>query len=262
MRLPPVFYHWFRDPLPYMEGLQLQERIHRLQLRARKTSGNHRDFLFLLEHRPVYTFGRRQADDPDEAESAVRLEHTGADVVFTQRGGQTTYHGPGQVIGYPLLDLGRTSPPMGIRDYICRMQKMLQVHLAEEHDIKHAASKHTGVFLDAHTKVASIGVQVRHRLTTHGFALNVTSEPLQWFDRVVACGLTDVKAGSIEGAVPSSQPVAVLNELPGLIRRFGRLYQRDMVPLDIYAEGEAEEVVRGVQMEPPSRGLWHRAPLV
>ncbi|KAI0666265.1 lipoyltransferase [Trametes maxima] len=262
MRLPPVFYHWFLDPLPYMEGLLMQERIHALQLRARKTSGNHRDFLFLLEHRPVYTFGRRQANDPEEMAEASRLEATGADVVFTTRGGQTTYHGPGQIVGYPLLDLGRSSPPMGIRDYICRMQKLLQTHLAEEHDIKYATSEHTGVFLDAHTKVASIGVQVRHRLTTHGFAVNVTSEPLQWFDRVVACGLTDVRAGSIADAVSSYEPVSVLDELPGLIRRFGRLYQREMIPLDIHADGEVEQVVREAQAEATSRGLWHRAPLV
>ncbi|KAI0374572.1 lipoyltransferase [Pilatotrama ljubarskyi] len=249
-----------------MDGLQLQERVHQLQLLARKTSGNHRDFFFLLEHRPVYTFGRRQGDDSQIASEAMRLRATGADCVFTLRGGQTTYHGPGQIIGYPLIDLGRTSPPMGIRDYICRMQKLLQSHLAEEHGIKHVPSEHTGVFLDGRTKVASIGVQVRHRLTTHGFALNVTREPLPWFDKIVACGLADVKAGCIADAVEpngaGAEPYgSVTREYPGLASRFGQIYGRDLVPLDLSAEGEVEDAVRLVEMRAFSLGPWHRTPV-
>ncbi|EIW65013.1 lipoyltransferase [Trametes versicolor FP-101664 SS1] len=264
MRLPPIFYHCFREPLPYTRALELQERIHQLQLLTRKTSGNHRDFLFLLEHRPVYTFGRRQGDDSEAAQEALRLKATGADCVFTLRGGQTTYHGPGQIIGYPLIDLARTSPPMGIRDYICRMQKLLESHLAEEHGIKHIPSDNTGVFLDEHTKVASIGVQVRHRLTNHGFALNVTPEPLAWFNKVVACGLTDVKAGCISDTVESKGGAAldsIAGELPGLVKRFGRIYERDTVPLDISAEGEEEEAVRAMVAESVSSGPWHRKPV-
>ncbi|KAI0358964.1 lipoyltransferase [Trametes cingulata] len=264
MRLPPVFYHCFRNPVPYVDGLNLQERIHQLQLLARKTSGDHRDYLFLLEHRPVYTFGRRQGDDSDIAMEALRLRATGADCVFTLRGGQTTYHGPGQIIGYPLLDLGRTSPAMGIRDYICRMQKLLQTHVVEEHGIKHIASEHTGVFLDERTKVASIGVQVRHRLTTHGFALNVTREPLPWFEKIVACGLADVKAGCIANATEPDgiDPYgSVAGEYPGLIGRFGRIYGRDMVPLDLSSEGEVEDAVRLVEMKALTRGPWTRKPV-
>ncbi|KAI0771011.1 lipoyltransferase [Trametes elegans] len=264
MALPPVYVHWFRNPVQYMQGLMLQERIHQLQLLVRKSSGNHRDFLFLLEHRPVYTFGRRQGDDAEEASEALRLRATGADCVFTQRGGQTTYHGPGQIVGYPLLDLGRTSPPVGIRDYICRMQKTLETHLAEQHDLRHASSEHTGVFLDPKTKVASIGVQVRHRLTTHGFAFNVTDEPLAWFDKTVACGLTDVKAGSIAGAVRArdgTHNISVLSELPGLLQRFGRIYGRDLMKLDLSADGEVEEVVRSVELDAARRGPWLRRPV-
>ncbi|KAH9850945.1 lipoyltransferase [Lenzites betulinus] len=244
MRLPPIFYHCFKHPVPYKAALELQERIHRLQLLARKASGNHRDFLILLEHRPVYTFGRRQGEDDDSRGEALKLEGTGADCVFTPRGGQTTYHGPGQITGYPLIDLGRTSPPMGIRDYICRMQKLLETHLAEEHGIKHAP--------------------MRHRLTSHGFALNVTAEPLAWFNRVVACGLTDVKAGCISDVVRSRKgipPTSIHDELPGLITRFGRSYGREMVPLDISMEGDAEDAIRAVIKESTSRESWLSEPL-
>ncbi|CDO70903.1 hypothetical protein BN946_scf184829.g11 [Trametes cinnabarina] len=264
MRLPPIYYHWFREPLPYMQGLRLQESVHRHQLLERKTTGDHRDYLFFLEHRPVYTFGRRQGNDSEEAMEMMRLRATGADVVLTLRGGQTTFHGPGQIVGYPLLDLGRTSPPMGIRDYICRMQKLLKAHLAEEHDIQPVPSEHTGVFLDEHTKVASIGVQVRHRLTTHGFALNVTAEPLSWFNKVVACGLEDVKAGCIANAVkPDVSPdsISVSKEIPGLVARFGRLYEREMLPLDIAELGQVEDVVREAEYVSRTQGPWHRTPV-
>ena len=129
MTLPPIFYHCFKTPLPYSLALSLQERIHGLQKLARLASRSHRDYLLLLEHRPVYTFGRRQLESSEEvAAEALRLKGLGADCVSTQRGGQTTYHGLGQIVGYPLLDLGRSSPPMGIREYICRDRKSTRLN--------------------------------------------------------------------------------------------------------------------------------------
>ncbi|EJF58429.1 chloroplast lipoate protein ligase [Dichomitus squalens LYAD-421 SS1] len=265
MSLPPIFYHCFKTPLPYTKALVLQEHIHAHQLLSRKTSHHHRDYLLLLEHRPVYTFGRRQLESSEEITlEASRLKGLGADCVSTKRGGETTYHGPGQVVGYPLIDLGRTSPPMGIRDYICRLQKTLEAHLLEAHGIQHIPSEHTGVFLGPHTKVASIGVQVRHRLTTHGFAMNITEEPLAWFDRVVACGLTDVKAGCIARAsstAPNPSSISVAAELPGLITRFGRVMGRDMVELDVSAEGEVEDAIRAIERDAVEMDPWPRTPM-
>ena len=264
MSLPPIFYHCFKTPLPYTKALELQERIHAHQLLARKTSQSHRDYLLLLEHRPVYTFGRRQFESSEEiASEATRLRGLGADCVSTKRGGETTYHGPGQVVGYPLIDLGRTSPPMGIRDYICRLQKTLEAHLLEAHGIQHSPSEHTGVFLDPYTKVASIGVQVRHRLTTHGFAMNITDGPLLWFDRVIACGLTDVKAGSIakfSRTRGSQNSISVASELPGLITRFGRIAERELVELDVSASGEVEDAIRATEQKAVNMGPWSRIP--
>jgi lipoate-protein ligase B len=87
---------------------------------------------------------------------------------------------------------------MGIRDYIYRMQKTMSTVLKDEYGIASVPSDNTGVFLNDTTKLGSIGVQVRHRLTTHGFAFNVTREPLAWFSQVIACGLADVKAECME----------------------------------------------------------------
>lgn len=264
MGLPPIFYHYFQRPLPYLKTLALQEHIHQLQLLQRGASGTHRDVLLLLQHRPVYTAGRRQlAESPEVALEAKRLRNLGADFVTTRRGGETTYHGPGQIVGYPLIDLSRYTPPMGIRDYICNMQKILQNHLLEEHGIHHASSEHTGVFLDERTKIASIGVQVRHRLTSHGFAMNITQEPLSWFDCVIACGLEDVKAGCIADASVrnSAKEISVETELEGIVNRFGRAFERDMTELDINADGEMEAAIREVESDAKEAGAWMPAPI-
>ena len=132
--LPPVFYHFFRQPVPYARTLLLQEKLHALQLSQRRQSKSHKDYFLLLQHRPVYTTGRRQiATSPEVLAEEARLTKIGADFVTTQRGGQLTYHGPGQIVGYPLMDLGRTTPTIHTRDYICKMQKLLERHLLEEH---------------------------------------------------------------------------------------------------------------------------------
>jgi lipoyl(octanoyl) transferase 2 len=241
----PIFFRYVTHPLPYRPTLALQESIHRIQLAQRRSNpSSHQDVFLLLQHRPVYTGGRRQSQSDLESENA-RLANIGADFVATQRGGQTTYHGPGQIVGYPLLDLSRATPIMSIKDYICRLQTTLQTYLLQSHGIKYVPSDHTGVFLDPKTKIASIGVQVRHRLTTHGFALNVTREPLAWFDQIVACGLDDVKAGSIESA--KGMTVKVEDEIDSLIKVFGDVFGREMVPLA--SEGEVGELIAELEVE-------------
>ncbi|KAJ7491275.1 hypothetical protein FB451DRAFT_637090 [Mycena latifolia] len=252
----PALYHYFRTPLPYVQTLALQERIHQLQLLHRKTS-SHKDILLLLQHRPVYTAGRRQTEDSVQDDRA-RLTNIGADFVTTARGGELTFHGPGQIVGYPLLDLSRTSPPMPVRDYVCRLQKALELHLLEAHGIKHAPTDHTGVFLDAHTKIASIGIQVRHRMTTHGFAVNITREPIPWFDQVVACGLADVKAGSVETAM--GKEVDIHGEIPGLLSRMSRMLEREFLPMNLADEGEVGEAIAAAEEDARREGDWAGAP--
>ncbi|KAI0089992.1 chloroplast lipoate protein ligase [Irpex rosettiformis] len=266
MSLPPILYHCFRTPLPYRQTLALQERLHELQLRLRRENA-HQDVLLLLEHRPVYTLGRRQDEhDPATIAEGAALQRTGADVVPTKRGGQITYHGPGQIVGYPLLDLGRTHPPIGIRDYICKMQTTLKSHLKEAHGIESSLNDNTGVFLDEMTKIASIGVQVRHRLTTHGFSINVTPEPMLWFKNVVACGLVGVRQGNIaeNTKTKARNSVTVAEEMEGLAQRFGKVFGRDMVQLEL-AEREIGPEIAAVEEEAEALqqvNPWPRAPLL
>lgn len=116
MSLRPIVYHIFSKPLPYLPALALQEKIHAIQVRSREpgkeyspsslSGTRHPDTLLLLEHRPVYTAGRRQ-DAQELEDERLRVMKSGADWVATQRGGETTYHGPGQIVGYSLFDLTR-----------------------------------------------------------------------------------------------------------------------------------------------------------
>ena len=240
-QLPPIFFHYFSRPLPYRRALRLQEEIHSLQLRQRRLSTPYDDVLLLLQHPHVYTGGRRQTES-ETASQRERLMALGADFVLANRGGELTYHGPGQIVGYPLLDLGRTSPGVRIRDYVCRLQRALSLHLREAHRLASAESVHTGLFLSEREKVASIGVQVRHRLTSHGFAMNVTHEPRAWFDEIVACGLENVKATSIERA--TGKKLDVEGEVAGIVKQFGLVMERQMVPLDVGSgAGELGELV-------------------
>jgi len=256
MPIPPILYHHFKLPLPYAPTLALQERLHELQLIQRRTA-SHQDIILFLQHRPVYTTGRRQTE-LEVHDDRIRLTNIGADFVTTTRGGQLTYHGPGQLIGYPLVDLSRTKPTMGARDYVCRMQKTVENYLREAHGIEHVPSDHTGVFLDPVTKIASVGVQIRHRLTSHGFSLNVTKEPAGWFDQVVACGLNDVKAGCIEEAVGKN--VTVEDVVRGIMKVFERIFERELAEMDLKAVGEIGVAITAVEEEARRAGDWPKAP--
>jgi lipoyl(octanoyl) transferase len=182
----------------YGDALAVQETI-----RARRQAGELPDTLLLLEHPPVYTRGRRAgAQDLPFGEDFYRAR--GIDVFDTDRGGKLTYHGPGQLVGYPIMgieDVGR---------YLRAMEGAIVAALAEQGVL--ARSRHregieyTGVWVEDR-KIASIGVHVSRGVTTHGFAVNVENDldPFSW---VTACGLPNVTMTSIArelAAAPSDR---------------------------------------------------------
>ena len=169
-----------------------------------------------------------------------------------------TFHGPGQLIGYPLIDLSRYTPAMGARDYVSRIEKVLQTHLLKSHAIRHSHSKHPGVFLSPTNKIGSIGVQIRHMLTAHGFALNITKEPLPWFDHIISCGLNGVEAVSVESEL--KKPVNIHKEIPGIIEAFGDFFGRSMEQLDLKTGGEIPEAVLALENHATQAGDWSKAP--
>jgi lipoyl(octanoyl) transferase len=173
--------------VPYSDGLAIQGT-----LRARRLAGEIPDTLLLLEHPPVYTRGRRSAEGElpfgEDFYSAKGIE-----VIDTDRGGRITYHGPGQLVGYPI---------MAVTDVVAHLRTIEDAivdALGDVGIVAHARPQdgpdYTGVWVEDR-KIASLGVHVSRGISTHGFAVNVENdlEPFSW---VVACGLPDVRMTSL-----------------------------------------------------------------
>ena len=157
------------------------------------------DQLLLLEHEPVYTIGRT----PDRS-SLLGSAHLPHPLFSINRGGQATYHGPGQLMGYPIIDLRRCG--QDLHKYLRWLEQLL-IDLLARYDI--AAQRReslTGVWIE-NRKIASIGVGVRHWITMHGFALNVCGD-LSPFDHIVPCGINNVAITSMEKETKKSFTVA------------------------------------------------------
>jgi lipoyl(octanoyl) transferase len=168
--------------VPYVEALELQRRLARDRIEGRLDH----DVLVLLEHPPVVTLGRSS-----HAENLIRPD--GIDVVEVERGGDVTYHGPGQLVGYPIFDL------RGYRQDLHWYLRTLEQALIEALGILGISAErnpgYTGVWTRGR-KIASIGVHVKQWVTWHGFALNVTTD-LGAFDRIVPCGIPGVEMTSV-----------------------------------------------------------------
>lgn len=189
------------EPLGYEDGLRLQD-----QAVAALLDGTGGECVWLLEHRPVYTIGRLR--DQSSLRDAAALPHPVHD---TNRGGQATYHGPGQLVGYPILDLTSRGRDLhghlrALEDALIRACAALGVSAARREGL-------TGVWV-AERKLASIGVGVRKWVSMHGFALNVTGESLPPFLAITPCGIAGVAMTCLEQelgrTVSMAEAVAVL----------------------------------------------------
>jgi lipoyl(octanoyl) transferase len=179
--------------VPYRAALALQEHVS-----ARRRGEELPDALLLLEHPPVYTRGRRAADD--ELLRGERFyDARGIEVIDTDRGGRITYHGPGQLVGYPIV---RVSDVVA---YLRAIEAAIIAALAREGVRARSRSVEgpdfTGVWV-ADRKIASIGVHVAHGVSTHGFAINVNNE-LEPFSFITACGLAGVETTSLARELPA-----------------------------------------------------------
>ena len=189
--------------VPYLEGWRLQEAV------ATRVRGGGPHRLLLLEHDPVYTIGRRGSEANLIAPPDV-LRRGGASVYRVDRGGDITYHGPGQLVGYPVVALGERGDLVG---YVRALEDALIDALAAYAIAGRRVPGKTGVWVDLHdgrpAKIAAIGVRVSRGVTTHGFALNVSTD-LDAFARMIPCGFAHEVASfrrlgvdaSVEGAGP------------------------------------------------------------
>jgi lipoyl(octanoyl) transferase len=174
---------------PYQATWDLQRDIH-----ARRVADETADTVLLLEHEPVYTAGRRT----DPVERPVAGMTRGADVVDVDRGGKITWHGPGQLVGYPIV---RLSEPMDVVAFVRRVEGMLIDVCADLGVTADRVDGRSGVWVHAdergpERKVAAIGIRVSRGVTMHGFAINADCD-LSWFSAIVPCGIADAGVTSL-----------------------------------------------------------------
>jgi len=206
----------------YADGVALQERV-REALRA----GRGPEHLLLLEHPHVYTLGRN-ATPGDVVLAPELLAARGIEVAESDRGGQVTYHGPGQLVGYPVIDLDPDR--RDVRRYVHDLQETLIRTLAEYgvEARRRDGQAFVGVWV-GEEKIASLGIHLKRWITTHGFALNVATE-LDYFSGIVACGLPDVRLTSIQRLTGTAPP---LPEVAAVYARcFAAVFGRRLATLD------------------------------
>jgi lipoyl(octanoyl) transferase len=196
------------DAVDYQAGWDLQRRLH-----GDVVAGRTPDTVLLLEHQPVYTAGRRT--EPFER------PFDGTPVVDVDRGGKITWHGPGQLVGYPIV---RLPSPMDVVAHVRRIEGMLIEACAVLGVTAVQVKGRSGVWVPADErgpdrKVAAIGIRVSEGVTMHGFALNCDND-LAWFDRIVPCGITDAEVTTLSRELGRDVPVAeALPVVEGLLER-------------------------------------------
>ena len=212
--------HWdFLGRFPYAEALAVQHAV-----RDAVKRGEGPEHLLLLEHPHVYTLGRN-ADEGDVLAGPEWLRARGVEIAECDRGGQVTYHGPGQLVGYPIVNL---SPDRrDIRRYVHDLQEVRGRTLADYGVTAEGREEQSliGVWV-GEEKISSIGVHLSRWITTHGFALNVSTD-LSYFAGIIPCGLNQVRMTSVErllGMAPALPEVAAT-----AARHFARIFDRELV---------------------------------
>jgi lipoyl(octanoyl) transferase len=235
--------------VPYGEARGLQRR-----LEAARQAGEISDLLLLLEHPPVYTKGRRS--EPGElpmGEDRYRMQ--GIEVCDTDRGGQVTYHGPGQLVGYPIMSLKDLRPAvprdaaedvrrLDVVDYVRRMERVMIGSLASHGVEAGVIEGLTGVWVGGAPpegrKIGSIGVHVAKGVSTHGFAINVNND-LQPFEWIVPCGIEGCRMTSLGRELGAEQDLEGFMDT--VTELFAEIYERAPVRIDRERLGELAAAV-------------------
>ncbi|KAK9452396.1 uncharacterized protein V1518DRAFT_411122 [Limtongia smithiae] len=234
------------SPVSYSDVARLQELLVRERLDFKRgsrtpTTTNHTHppppVILTMEFAPVYTFGRRQSLDSDTARiiSAISRAVPDAVTVFAERGGQTTFHGPGQLVAYPVLDLVQFA--LTPRCYIRALENAAMTTLAEPpFEIPSKLTDDTGVwFADLDEtrkrKIASVGVHMRRNVTSHGIAINCETD-LTYFNHIIACGIPDAEATSVKQLRESEWAAYGTNDDDGdRVHSFASLFVHNLAKL-------------------------------
>lgn len=214
--------------LDYATGLALQKTL--VELRYQQRIGN---TLLLLEHSPVLTLGRNSSR-ANILVSDELLAMRGVEIHEINRGGDVTYHGPGQLVGYPIFDLRSFNPRLGAVDYVRRLEEVL-IRACGDYGIRaQRIAGRTGVWTFAsgsiqERKIAAIGVHISRGITSHGFAFNVTTD-LRDFNLIVPCGIADRDVTSLELEI--DQPPSMENVMHTISRYFGQVFDSQVLWLE------------------------------
>ncbi len=216
--------------LDYATGLRLQQKL--VGLRKDGLIG---DVLLLLEHTPVITLGRN-ANSANVVASPELLAERGVELFECDRGGDVTFHGPGQLVGYPIFDLrGFTSPngqrkTLGAVEYVRRLEEVLIRTCADFRIAAERVAGLTGVWtIRPEAKIAAIGVHISRGVTSHGFALNVNTD-LDYFNLIIPCGINSKPVTSM--AKELGQQFSLLDVAHSISRNFGILFESQMLWLE------------------------------
>ncbi len=198
------------NSVPYVDALELQRAIHRSVVR-----GDRDDTVIFLEHPSVYTAGKRTADDERPT--------NGTPVIDVDRGGKITWHGPGQLVGYPIL---RLAEPIDVVGYVRRIEGLLIDVLAQLGVVSTRVEGRSGVWIantsGGHDKIAAIGIRVAEGVTMHGFALNCSNE-FDAYEHIIACGIRDAGITSITKEL--GREVTTTEVAPLVQRAFEQMYE-------------------------------------
>ena len=189
--------------VPYEDAWQEQRRVH-----ASRVAGEIGDTVLLLEHPPVFTAGKRTLD--------IERPTDGTPVIDVDRGGKITWHGPGQLVGYPIVGLGE---PVDVVGHVRRIEEALILVCADLGLEAGRVEGRSGVWVSDESgqrKVAAIGIRVSQGVTMHGFALNCDCD-LSWFDRIVPCGIADATVTSL--SAETGRDITVTEATPYVEKR-------------------------------------------
>lgn len=200
--------------MSYQDSLNLQKAVSTHLIKA--ADDKYKNFLILTEHEPVYTLGLRTKNySIDDEEKLTKL---GAQFFKTNRGGLITFHGAGQLVAYPILNLKNFQP--SVRWYVCHVEKTI-VDLCQKYGIKANTTQDTGVWVEDR-KICAIGIHASRYITTHGLALNCNID-LSWFSHIVPCGLEGKEVTSLSKEL--SKNTSIDDVTPKFIESFRNIFE-------------------------------------
>ena len=189
----------------YQDTLKIQE-----SLREQVLSNPSHEYLILVEHEHVYTLGKNA--------NSSNILNKACDIIQTDRGGDVTYHGPGQLVAYPIINLKKRK--IGVKSYVKMIEKLISNTLMYYGLETHVPIKETGVWVED-KKIASIGIHVSRGVTMHGLAININTD-LSYFDNIISCGIEGVKMTTIDKEL--GKKIAMNDIKKQLISNFNKIF--------------------------------------